>query len=186
VAVPKPDGYWTPWHIANTQIDALAARLEELQSALRELVALKDMHDQFDAMKQDVPDVATAVVLEGIGAEYRKRKPAAWERARALVNAPPIMRADAPASVAPAPDFRALVEKCRPWINAQAGGQHGLWTARELLIEIDAALASPPPAEPKPVEFDEPLCARCESPIVELGKPCPKCSPTDQTSGGVS
>lgn len=66
------------------ELAALRARVAALEAALRELVALKDMHDQFDAMKQDV---ATAIVLEGIGREYRSRKPAAWERARALLSA---------------------------------------------------------------------------------------------------
>ena len=30
VAVPKPDGYWTPWHLANTEIDRLRAALERI------------------------------------------------------------------------------------------------------------------------------------------------------------
>lgn len=63
---------------------ALFAKM--LHDALRELVALKAMADQFDAMKQDVHDFATAAVLDGIQAEYQRRKPAAWEAARRILG----------------------------------------------------------------------------------------------------
>jgi hypothetical protein len=62
--------------------------MSDLRKALEELVALKDLADQFDAMKQDVRDVATAAVLEGIQHEYQRRKPAAWAAARAALAAP--------------------------------------------------------------------------------------------------
>lgn len=65
--------------------DAAEARCAQMVEALAELIACKDLHDQFDAMKQDVHDFATAAVLEGIQAEYQRRKPAAWANARAAL-----------------------------------------------------------------------------------------------------
>ena len=66
--------------------DDVALFATRLHDALRELVTLKAMADQFDAMKQDVRDFATAAVLNGIQAEYLRRKPAAWEAARRILG----------------------------------------------------------------------------------------------------
>lgn len=54
--------------------------------ALRELVELKALKETFDERKQDVPTFADAAVLEGIAQEYQRRKPAAWEAARVVVE----------------------------------------------------------------------------------------------------
>lgn len=66
--------------------DDVALFAKMLHDALRELVACKGLADQFDALKQDVHDFATAAVLEGIQAEYLRRKPAAWAEARRLMG----------------------------------------------------------------------------------------------------
>lgn len=67
--------------------DRVRVERDALRSALTELVACKDLADQFDAMKLDVPDFATAAVLDGIHAEYMRRKPLAWKSARAALKA---------------------------------------------------------------------------------------------------
>lgn len=54
--------------------------------ALMELVELRDLKEQFDAMKQDVPDFATAAVLQGTQLEYQRREPLAWQSARAVLQ----------------------------------------------------------------------------------------------------
>lgn len=64
--------------------------MTDTRQALAELVACKDLADQFDALKQDVHDFATAAVLEGIQAEYQRRKPLAWANARAALAAQPV------------------------------------------------------------------------------------------------
>jgi hypothetical protein len=64
--------------------DALAARVEALHGALRELVACKDMKDRIDANfgKPVTPEIAN------LAADYECRKPAAWRFARAALAAP--------------------------------------------------------------------------------------------------
>lgn len=56
--------------------EAAAARADDLYAALADLVDLKEMKDQFSMMLREEG---------GIGAEYDRRKPLAWERARKLV-----------------------------------------------------------------------------------------------------
>lgn len=63
------------------------AKIDLLYNALKELVECKDLADRFDELKQDVHDFATAAVLEGVQAEYQRRKPAAWAAARAALEA---------------------------------------------------------------------------------------------------
>lgn len=77
------DGSW------EYEIDRLRAELEavkkerdELVAALTELVACKDLAEKFDSLKQNVHDFATAAVVDGVQAEYLRRKPVAWAAAR--------------------------------------------------------------------------------------------------------
>ena len=60
---------------------------EQLAEALRELVECKRLADQFNVLKQEVHDFATAVVLEGTQAEYQRRKPLAWAAAESALAA---------------------------------------------------------------------------------------------------
>lgn len=93
----------------NIQVAAYKAYSETLLAALKELVALKDIKDRFDLLKQDVDTFADAAVLAGIAADYQARKPAAWQTAKALVAASSV-------------DSKTV----------QAGGQHGVLTFNSL------------------------------------------------------
>ena len=64
------------------------ARIAELRGALEELIACKNLADKFDELKENVHDFATAAVIDGIRAEYHRRKPAAWQAARRAVTLP--------------------------------------------------------------------------------------------------
>ena len=66
--------------------DDVALFVAELRGALRELVECKDLADRFDKVKQDVPDLATAAVLQGIQLSYQARKPNAWAAARVALG----------------------------------------------------------------------------------------------------
>lgn len=66
--------------------------MDNIRKALAELVELKKLKEQFDVLKQDVPDVATAAVLEGMAAEYQRRQPLAWDAARAALAEQPSVR----------------------------------------------------------------------------------------------
>lgn len=76
--------YGEKWRdlVGDKMVLAMFDRIVELESALRELVVLKDLHDRFDEMKKDVPDWATVLVVQGVQKEYLRRKPAAWQAAR--------------------------------------------------------------------------------------------------------
>lgn len=64
-----------------------------LRAALAELVALKDMKDQLSLM----------LLREegGMGLDYDRRKPLAWQRARELVTPNALAQADAACGVSP-------------------------------------------------------------------------------------
>jgi len=66
--------------------DDVALFVVDLHAALRELVECKDLADRFDELKQNVPDFATAAVLQGIQLSYQARKPAAWAAARSVLG----------------------------------------------------------------------------------------------------
>ena len=66
--------------------------MDNIRKALAELVELKKLKEQFDVLKQDVPDVATAAVLEGMAAEYQRRQPFAWAAARTALAEQPSVR----------------------------------------------------------------------------------------------
>jgi hypothetical protein len=68
--------YKENWLDACRLLDEREAEIERLRAALTDLVKLKNMKDQIDNWKAG----PTATMR----AEYEKRKPAAWDRARAL------------------------------------------------------------------------------------------------------
>lgn len=50
VATPMPDGYWTPWHLAQAEIDRLRAALRMGCDALAEFHQTGDVPDVLDVM----------------------------------------------------------------------------------------------------------------------------------------
>ena len=90
---PAPAAYQPSKHIDWSHLMALVPAAQDerpLQKALAELIACKDLADQFDALKQDVPDFATAAVLNGIQAEYLRRKHLAWSAVCAALALEPV------------------------------------------------------------------------------------------------
>jgi hypothetical protein len=70
-------------------------RIAELEAALRELVAVKELRDAFDALNArnhpDEPPLSRMSDAEierwrSMRDEYRRRKPLAWEAARKVLN----------------------------------------------------------------------------------------------------
>lgn len=72
-------------------VDALhewAARAKAAEAALRELVTLKDIKDECARRRQRRPHSVTRRFPQDLldaEADYKRRKPAAWDRARALM-----------------------------------------------------------------------------------------------------
>jgi hypothetical protein len=64
---PMPDGYWTPWHIADAENERLQAKLDRAVSVLKELRAdgLSDRYVSDDARNKRVH----AVIAENEGAK---------------------------------------------------------------------------------------------------------------------
>ncbi len=65
------------------RLDPNLVRIERLEAALKELVACKDLKDRLDALQYPNSDAQIADLKE-----YARRKPLAWDAARALCNAP--------------------------------------------------------------------------------------------------
>lgn len=61
-----------------------ADRIDELTAALRELVECKDLKERLDGY-----EAGSTQEMAAIAEEYDRRKPAAWETARALLAPPP-------------------------------------------------------------------------------------------------
>lgn len=60
--------------------------LTACRAALRELVALKDLHDRIDALDWSLYTFADAERANELQAEYGRRKPLAWSAARAILQ----------------------------------------------------------------------------------------------------
>jgi len=110
-------------------------RLREVSDALRELVALKDLKTA-----ADVPFVGATedARLAKMRAEYRRRKPIAWERARAalgIVDKPP--EAAAELIAAASEDMLKDVDGYFYYFPKPNGGSLAPWMLREIANELD-------------------------------------------------
>ena len=66
--------------------DEIERDLTACRAALRELVALKDLHDRIDALDWSLYTFADAERANELQAEYGRRKPLAWSAARAILQ----------------------------------------------------------------------------------------------------
>lgn len=91
--VTDPDGYWIATAhncvgsaLATGETNApLLAAAPDLLAALLELVACKELKDRIDAADLSLYSIADAERANDMQAEYDRRKPLAWEAARAAI-----------------------------------------------------------------------------------------------------
>lgn len=90
-------------------------------AALRELVELKDLKNDIDAWS-----AGSTNELAEMSADYQRRKPQAWERARAVLAAPAAQRTDAVTPYEILKAFRDAGMNLEPTPNAlyTVRGQH--------------------------------------------------------------
>jgi len=70
----------------DSELAAVERECDELREALRELVRLKDLHDRIDKYERMLSDQPLDEYLQE-RADYKRGKPLAWDKARAILAA---------------------------------------------------------------------------------------------------
>lgn len=113
--------------------------LRAVTEALRELVVLKDLKAAADELgASPTAHHSEGVRLEAMRAEYRRRKPIAWERARAalgVIGKPPEAAAELIAAVAD--DILCDVDGFFYYFPKNAGASLSSWMLRGIANELD-------------------------------------------------